>query len=395
MISTIPQVVARYVFRKTLMSCVLAVGITVSIANAQTAYSCGASVMPMVSAGFVSGTYCEAEVYFHTISIPADPLGSYTVKVTSGASTTTLGTYTVSANVGTASATVYFDSTHFADGSTVSITVEGKDTNGLLVASATSTAAPVINRVSAMGRSEWEVGTKAGQGVVHAASLTAINHSAHSITAAGWNHGDVVTELNWCTVFYVNSHGFWHDPAKGTCFQTDHDEVALGSPEYVYPTVNDTYINGSPQWGQTPQVWEVRKNLCGVSGLPPLFPEMNFAFLDACDTGKGLEFATAILYPDYNGMYTPKAELGWLFQTAINATYQDGQALWGKFKNGYTASDARHEMVNAYNTSQGTSYTDTTATALRGDQNLRLHMLWTNSGGQGTTWNVVYNTEGP
>jgi hypothetical protein len=355
------------------------------VASSQATVYCTANVQP-----YASGTNCIGGVTCGTDNGVA--IAGFLISIGQpGAELSTEFTVVGPPYTG-AEATVWFDSTHFPDGSKLDVRIDAVDVLGN-TGTATSSSVAVINRGSCMGRNEWESPVSASSGTPPAiSSLSAINHSTHQVIYSGWDHAKVISELGYCTVYYVNSHGLYAAP--GPLFQTDRDEIAR-APEYVWPTYYYTLQlpSTNPQYGQTPQVWEARQDVCGY-GPPPYavtFPPMNFAFLDCCLTGQGNEFAGAILYPMYLNNYgetVDQAELGWRIETALVATRMDGEALWEDFQNAWTAFKARHDMVAAYNAQTGDTYADGDATGLWGDFNTRLHQLYGGTG-QGTTWYMI------
>ncbi len=265
---------------------------------------------------------------------------------------------------------VNFDSTHFPDGSILSVRMEATSNmgnTGTFVNRGT-----VYNKATLYGRNEWEANPAWASAGVPAANqwLTTILHTtAPQNITKGWDSNAVLNDIIPGTVFYVNTHG---NNSPNPLFLSDSDELTHVQ-EFVFP--NSSYST-------TNQVLEYRKLAVG-SGTPPFnsgLPPVNLAFLDACLTGLDNAFADAFLWPYTNyfsNSYTvDQAEVGWRICGLISATARDGQAFWGALAQGYTAHMARDMMVTAYYSPMSPP-SATSIVSVWGDYYTRLHTVYT------------------
>ena len=259
-------------------------------------------------------------------------------------------------NQSSASLTVHFDSTHFADGGSVPIQMTVTDTAGNTYDA--NVSANAYNKATIYGRNQWETGSGAGSAGTFAADsvLAGMNHTDTVNRTLGWSAANILADIGTCTVFYVNTHG---ETAR-TWLLSDLSELT-GQVEFIFPSA-------ASQPG-TIQVLETRQNTS--VNIPPI----NLAFVDSCLTGTTNEFANALLWPGASGsgQATDQAEVGWTISTATNSTNADGQAFWGSLASGDTVHVARDKMISAYFNPTAPPNPANTYATVWGDNYARLH----------------------
>jgi hypothetical protein len=231
---------------------------------------------------------------------------------------------------------VSFDSTHFADGAMVTVSIEAWDDQG--GHGSAQDSAPVNNRGIAYGRHDFEYLKPGWAGVPSVtAAWEATNHTYTADVSSGWTSAEILGSLATATIFYVNTHGDTLD--NKWWFNSDRDE-ANGIWENIYPRFDE------------PNVLEVRQTAVGT-GLPPWnsgVPPISIGFTDACTTGQTNEFAAGLLWPyeSQNGWTVDQAVLGWSIYSEGRATTATQTAFWNALAEGYTVNKARNRALDAY-----------------------------------------------
>ncbi len=295
---------------------------------------------------------------------------------------------------------VIFDSTHFANGSAVTVTASGHDNAGnFYTGSGTSI---VKNRAMFYGRYDFEVTSPAGpgqKGIPTARTFcTYANIQADQVVVPqgasdqGWRASRFYNDLqtSGSSIVYVHTHGeqtypTWNPPVTppDTSISSDLDEV---DPN------NATLASEYSILAST--VFAAQSNAIGTGGLPPYnpsgVPPIWLEFNDACYTGQNNAFANAFLYPyanAYGGWCENQAQLGWSISKYTNQTYICGNVFWSYLQMGYTAHDARLQIPNVY---LGGSWTGDPRDLVQcwGDWNMRLHGVYTNMTGLETRWHT-------
>jgi len=217
---------------------------------------------------------------------------------------------------------VMFDSTHFANGSTVTVTVRSEEDLGH--GGQASASAPVKNFASLFGRYDLEssvpiawnwddpvgyyfIGDMSWHGLPWAAAfLSSMGYYIeHQVTSRGWGSGDLLAGLADCTVFYVHTHG------ATTYYWTDLNDFYNWYPAAPESWSENAYASstGGDPYGFVLE--PTRVNAMG-SGLPPFnstgLPPIALSFMVACDTGTNNDFAEAYLYPYTNAYVNPAIE---------------------------------------------------------------------------------------
>ncbi len=295
---------------------------------------------------------------------------------------------------------VIFDSTHFANGSVVTVTASGHDSLGnFFTGSGSST---VKNSAALYGRYDFEVISPGGPGqkgipIVQAYCSFANILATQTVVPLGasdqgWKssrfYGDLQTSGS--SIVYVHTHGehinqSWNPPTppSDTFILADLDEI----PRDAANSQSDYHILAST-------VFEKETYAIGTGGLPPYnpngVPPIWLEFNDACYTGQNNAFASAFLYPyanAYGGWCENQTQLGWSIAKYTDQTAVCADAFWSLLLLGFTADEARVRIPMVY---QNGSWTGDPRQLVQcwGDWNMRLHGVYTNSPGQETRWHT-------
>ena len=270
--------------------------------------------------GKISGTNCHMGGY---VASPYSNLTSVTVTI--GGEQITPSSF-IPGIYGGYTYNITFASTHFANGTNLTIKVTATNALGETNSITASSPPTVYNVATIYGRNEWEIpSTASSAGTAPAKNnLLYMKHDvSRTVTFKGWAAQDILADIVPCTAFYVNTHGNY---IPTILFISDLDEIT-GSEESIYPA--DVGSQRSVAYNQ---------------GLPPV----NIAFIDACWTGKDNAFADAFLYPFTDYQATDQAEIGWAIETAVGKTNVDSTAFWNALASGLTAKQARDKTVFVY-----------------------------------------------
>jgi hypothetical protein len=222
---------------------------------------------------------------------------------------------------------VTFDSTHFPDGTQITLTAIATDAGGN---QATATQwGTVVNKALLYGRNDFET-SPGGNGCTAATNpLAAMNHTITTNTTLGWSATMFLNALGGTvTALYVNTHG-----NNNPQITSDLDELN-GIWEYITPSTPPLDV----------------QEYCERHQIP-----INIAFLDACQTGQKQDFALALLLP-YRGISNPplfgndaidQAEVGWAVNCFVPYTNADSSQFWNALANGRPVYAARDAAVNA------------------------------------------------
>lgn len=184
---------------------------------------------------------------------------------------------------------VVFDSTHFAEGTNLSIVFEAWTNTGYLSASG---SASVKNAALLYGRMEFEQGVNPMEHGVPSGveTLGPLNYGLYVATTTPWGLQEMRAVLMHCNVFYVNTHSNLSAPWR---FWTDRNEASTPVWELMVP-----WHSLDPVLNMEDAVYEK----VGL-GIPPFNanqPPFNLVWIDACHTVEDNEFAKAFFWPYIN-----------------------------------------------------------------------------------------------
>lgn len=216
-----------------------------------------------------------------------------------------------------------FDSTHFSDGSSVSIVVTAWDQLGRAFVSPTRSAV-VYNWAALLARYDLDVDAKAWSSSssswvepidpyawrcsdITSSVFAASNIKVTSVTnSLGWTDADLLPQLQTCTAFWVYSHGN-SDTINGGFFETDRRDAHF---ETTPPSLSPQLMRGG--YSNLPNhvpTQPTRSLAVGSGGVPPFnsgFPPINLAVLWACnDATKAIgspyySLPHSLVWPGYN-----------------------------------------------------------------------------------------------
>lgn len=288
-----------------------------------------------------------------------------------------------------------FDSTRFADGSSVEIKLKVWTDDGGYYENAWT--ATVHNKASLLGRYDMDInplawnagsgvytqGTDEWIGLSHVADrLTPMNYRiSHRITQLGWDKNDMFDSLADCNVLYIHTHGneakFWTDKND---YWYSYPNPPLISPENAYPSSTSGDANGFV-------LLPTRQYAIG-EGFPPInsgnVPSINLAFIQTCESGRTNSFAEAFLWPYRNyftqGYLLPEnqAELGYEIPFERDQVEDVTKAFWDFVLRGKSVYEAR---AMAYEVYSGSNKPGSAPEFLRvwGDFATRLKTVYTGS----------------
>jgi hypothetical protein len=226
---------------------------------------------------------------------------------------------------------VAFASTHFPDGTPLTVRLHGVNSNNLEWSVARY--ATVYNKATIYGRYEFEM--HAEQSGTPAANqfLAAMNHDvSRTVNSPGWTRNQVLGDIGACTVFYVNTHG-----SSLPSFLDDGSGIVYPSADYVEPPVA--------------RVLERRQEVVG-SGTPPMntgIPACNLVWIDACNAWQNNNFETFLWpYKSWWGWVRNRSLVGWRITVDSRGTRAASEAFWGGLAAGRAVSEARDRMVVHY-----------------------------------------------
>lgn len=216
---------------------------------------------------------------------------------------------------------VIFDSTHFPNGTNLTIRFEAWTNLGYFTA---SDSAPVINRILIYERSDFSGGAPATNS---ATSVIPLGRSIHE--ADGWSVATLTSDDNSCSLLAVFSHGN----------QEDHQDDVEPVPGRVFALPN----TGNPDY-QSDRTSDIG------SGLPPLNsshqPPISLAFLYSCDCGYTNRFSTLLIpYANYYGGWTEdQSVMAYTVPCWCDQAGDHASCLFGQLSQGETADAARLYM---------------------------------------------------
>lgn len=231
-----------------------------------------------------------------------------------------------------------FDSTHFSDGSTITIKYKVWDTAGDPPVEKTL-AAPTSNKGLVCG--DPHADDKTPFPGLYEPSITAYAEAESSIETElngintpayrteSYHKSDILAELPSDTVFYINTHGV--ENSFGDCFDNGEGEpIVMGDISNGSNGVVDRkHMFYGPGSSQFPVTWAI--------------PPFNFVMLDCCD---GADDPSVMGGAFIGSPSQDRAFLGWdnfLIQIVTNADWT--QRLWNNLSQGYSLLDAEQQAT--------------------------------------------------
>lgn len=290
----------------------------------------------------------------------------------------------------------YFDSTHFANGTAITISFQAEDNYARFYNA--SGSAVTSNRAVAFDRNDFSLLTGGAGAHMVWEKFGPTNYSRFYINTIGWSANDISLQMSGTSVLYVNTHGN-NFPARHS---SDIDEG--GSPmEYLFPLFTTAQWDGTTYSGLS---YFNMRNAVNGGGLPPYKsthqPPISLFMLDAClactdeiDYSQAL-FPYGTIYAD--GYLRNQAKMGWTCLEYPVHSELRMQILMNHLRNKETLDQAlywvyKYSASHYLDAAQATAmYCKTDINGLRlmisetywhlyGDKNLRLFGIYT-----GSTW---------
>ncbi len=234
-----------------------------------------------------------------------------------------------------------FDSSHYPDGATVTVTIEAWDLYGGHYGPMSGTA-PVKNKALIAEHPDGILGAE-----TTAATLYGTNYTQRALDSASWTPTDYFSQMSGCNVVYYSGHGNVDEQAAGNYPLPGQDRMYTGAVLY------------SP--ARFPDYESERQGHMGT-GLPPFNstgqPPINFMFLYACMCGKTNNFIRAIWPYDNHygewGMYGPwsvnQALVDYPVEVQLQHAFRVANRFMGKMRDGYLPEDAIKAVTEAAKT---------------------------------------------
>jgi len=256
---------------------------------------------------------------------------------------------------------INFDSTHFADNTMITITLNAWDTQGHF--GTKSNSAPAYNKAYVIGNdvpAHGGIGTLSFGNSAVTGAYQAVNHA--DLIAGLWLtrlKPDILGSLPQATLLYAWTHG---TPGTfGDCATT----------------------NGNGQFITSQEVGNALA-AAGTGKSANHYPEYNFVFLDACSCGANDSLSRAFGTSVAVGPPAPRAFLGW---PADMADIQQDVDWTSRLFQRLAAGDTLHDAINWANTHGLGRALDWNGNpidpAIFGDQFMKLHGVYQ---GVGLAW---------
>ncbi|CAN5405683.1 hypothetical protein BH11ARM1_BH11ARM1_09690 [soil metagenome] len=236
-----------------------------------------------------------------------------------------------------------FDSTHFNNGETATISIDALDSQGNTYHA--EGQAPIKNGIvisthPSMPDGTWE---SAETTVPYPKFSQAINHE-------NWGPLDLFAAMPGKSVVYMATHG---SPSTIACALNYIDTFGDHSPTQLKPAGADEYYAGHPGWLSLAGVLPHRAPQMG-SGFPPFndtqIPPISIAVILACDAGVSNAFASGFLFPGQHSYGAPsedQALTGFTCPIYVHETDAITALYLGPLSSGKTMLKSRKEFIDS------------------------------------------------
>lgn len=241
--------------------------------------------------------------------------------------------YTSAQNMPAAGPSVTFDSTHFGDGSTITVTIKAWASGGRT--NSHTNSAPAYNKYAVLAADEFEhhsVWGYAAAPKVRSVLQSPMNHGPGYYSDGGWTCGPTITDPNSPFRLAVKNATAFHFSAHGATTSIWDDSGGINLP------INKKNIIGSTRVGD---MMNLRS-----STLPPI----TIVFAASCSTSAG--------GPDYQFSFASK--LG-ILSTSVNRAYigfnkisyikgaqRAAEMFWQSLASGYVVETAKVKAQVAF-----------------------------------------------